>query len=123
MRCGNHHGFFDGYLVDVTMDADSELLTGVNVLPANGDEGGDAAYLIEQEEAARRQRCRGDLHRRAGYRGTVLREATRSARPESGGLHAADGTHRLDGVQHGGIHAERRQDNAELSRGPNDEVL
>src|ERR1700741_4221104 len=51
-RCGNHHGFFDGYLADMTMDADSELLTGINVLPANGNEGGDAAYLIQQEEAA-----------------------------------------------------------------------
>src|SRR5207253_9275591 len=37
-RCGNHHGFFDGYLTDVTMDADSELITGMNVLPANGNE-------------------------------------------------------------------------------------
>jgi len=36
-RCGKHGAFYNGYLTDVTMDADSELLTGINVLPANGD--------------------------------------------------------------------------------------
>ena len=75
-RCGNHHGFYDGYLVDVTMDADSELLTGMNVLPANGNEGGDAAYLIQQEEAAHGNDVEGMSIDGAGYRGTVLRELT-----------------------------------------------
>jgi len=75
-RCGNHHGFFDGYLADVTMDADSELLTGINVLPANGNEGGDAAYLIEQEEAAHGNDVEAISIDGAGYRGTVLRELT-----------------------------------------------
>src|SRR5205823_6188112 len=36
-RCGKHGGYYDGYLLDVAMDADSELLTALNVLPANGD--------------------------------------------------------------------------------------
>jgi transposase len=75
-RCGNHHGFFDGYLADVTMDADSELITGMNVLPANGNEGGDAAYLIEQEEAAHGNDVEAISIDGAGYRGTVLRELT-----------------------------------------------
>jgi len=75
-RCGNHHGFFDGYLADVTMDADSELLTGINVLPANGNEGGDAAYLIAQEEIAHGNDVEGISIDGAGYRGTVLRELT-----------------------------------------------
>jgi transposase len=75
-RCGNHHGFFDGYLTDVTMDADSELITGMNVLPANGNEGGDAAYLIEQEEAAHGNDVEAISIDGAGYRGTVLRELT-----------------------------------------------
>lgn len=75
-RCGNHHGFFDGYLADVTMDADSELITGINVLPANGNEGGDAAYLIEQEEAAHGNDVEAISIDGAGYRGTVLRELT-----------------------------------------------
>ncbi len=75
-RCGKHGEFFDGYLVDVSMDADSELLTGVNVLPANGDEGGDAAYLIEQEEAAHGNDVAAISIDGAGFRGTVLRELT-----------------------------------------------
>lgn len=75
-RCGNHHGFFDGYLADLTMDADSELITGMNVLPANGNEGGDAAYLIEQEEAAHGNDVEAISIDGAGYRGTVLRELT-----------------------------------------------
>lgn len=75
-RCGNHHGFYNGYLVDVTMDADSGLLTGMNVMPANGDEGGDAAYLIQQEEAAHGNDVAALSIDGAGYRGTLLRELT-----------------------------------------------
>jgi len=75
-RCGKHGAFFDGYLLDVSMDADSEILTAVNVLPANGDEGGDAAFLIEQEEAAQGNDVEGISLDGAGYRGPVLRELT-----------------------------------------------
>jgi hypothetical protein len=75
-RCGKHGEFFDGYLVDVSMDADSEILTAVNVLPANGDEGGDAAHLIEQEEAAHGNDVQAVSIDGAGYRGPVLRELT-----------------------------------------------
>jgi transposase len=75
-RLGKHGEFYHGYLVDVAMDADSELLTGLNVLPANGNEGGDAAYLIEQEEAAHGNDVEGISIDGAGYRGTVLRELT-----------------------------------------------
>ena len=75
-RCGKHGEFFDGYLADVTMDADSELITGINVLPANGDEGGDAAHLIKQEEAAHGNDVAAVSIDGAGYRGEVLRELT-----------------------------------------------
>lgn len=75
-RCGKHGEFFDGYLTDVTMDADSQLITGINVLPANGDEGGDAAFLIEQEEAAHGNNVAAISIDGAGYRGSVLRELT-----------------------------------------------
>lgn len=75
-RCGKHGDFFDGYLVDVAMDADSEIITAVNVLPANGDEGGDAAQLIEQEEAAHGNDVQAVSIDGAGYRGRVLRELT-----------------------------------------------
>jgi len=75
-RCGKHGDFFDGYLIDVAMDADSELLTAVNVLPANGNEGGDAAHLIEQEEAAQGNEVEALSIDGAGFRGPVLRELT-----------------------------------------------
>ena len=75
-RCGMHCGFYDGYLLDVSMDADSEILTALNVLPANGDEGGDAAQLIRQEEAAQGNDVQGMSIDGAGYRGDVLRELT-----------------------------------------------
>jgi transposase len=75
-RRGMHGDFYDGYLVDVAMDADSELITGINILPANGDEGGDAAYLIEQEEAAQGHDIDTVSIDGAGYRGSVLRELT-----------------------------------------------
>jgi transposase len=51
-RFGYHHGSFCGYLLDITMDAESELVTSINVLPANGDEAADAATLVRQEEEA-----------------------------------------------------------------------
>ena len=34
------------------MDADSELITQINVLPANGDEAADAVELLRREEQA-----------------------------------------------------------------------
>lgn len=75
-RCGKHGEFYDGYLVDVSMDADSEIITAINVLPANGDEGGDAASLIRQEEAAHGNDVEKISIDGAGYRGDVLRELT-----------------------------------------------
>lgn len=75
-RCGKHGEFFDGYLADVAMDADSELITGINVLPANGDEGGDAAHLIKQEEAAHDNDVAAVSIDGAGFRGDVLKELT-----------------------------------------------
>lgn len=80
-RRGRHGQFFDGYLVDVAMDADSQLITAVNVLPANGDEGGDAAQLIRQEEQAQGNDVEAISIDGAGYRGPVLRELT-----DAGGL-------------------------------------
>jgi transposase len=75
-RCGKHGEFFDGYLIDVAMDADSEIITAVNVLPANGDEAGDAALLLEQEEAAHGNDVEALSGDGALYRGSVLRELT-----------------------------------------------
>jgi hypothetical protein len=68
--------FFDVYLIDVAMDSDSELLIGVNALPANGNEGADAVYLIEQEEAAHGNDVERLSADGAAYRDSVLRELT-----------------------------------------------
>ncbi len=75
-RHGKHGDFYTGYLIDVAMDADSEIITAVNVLPANGDEGGDAAYLITQEERAHGNDVESVSIDGAAYRGPVLRELT-----------------------------------------------
>jgi transposase len=75
-RRGKHGDYYEGYLLDVAMDADSELITGVNVLPANGNEGADATYLIRQEEQAHGNDVQALSMDGAGYRGELLRELT-----------------------------------------------
>ena len=75
-RNGKHGQFYVGYLVDVAMDADSEIITAVNVLPANGAEAADAVTLIHQEEAAQGNDVQGLSMDGAGYNGPVLHELT-----------------------------------------------
>ena len=75
-RRGKHGDFYDGYLLDVAMDADSELLTALNVLPANGNEGADVVHLIRQEEQAQGNEVQAVSMDGAGYRGELLRELT-----------------------------------------------
>ena len=75
-RRGKHGEFYEGYLLDVSMDADSEIITAINVLPANGDEGADAALLIRQEEQAHGNDIEALSIDGAGYRGALLRELT-----------------------------------------------
>lgn len=75
-RIGKHGLFFLGFLLDLLMDADSEIITAVNVLPANGAEAADAITLIEQEEAAQGNDVEGMSIDGAGYNGPVLRELT-----------------------------------------------
>ena len=75
-RVGKHGSFFVGYLLDLAIDADSELITSLNVLPGNGPEAADAVALIEQEEAAQGNDVAGLSMDGAGYNGPVLRELT-----------------------------------------------
>jgi hypothetical protein len=49
-RRGMHGAYFTGYLLDVAIDADSQLTTALSVLPANADEAADATSLITYEE-------------------------------------------------------------------------
>ncbi len=73
-RRAKHGEWFDGYLVDISMDADSEIITEVNVLPANGNEAADAVDLIRQEEAVHGNDIQAMSIDGAGFNGPVLRE-------------------------------------------------
>jgi len=75
-RRGKHGQFFLGYLLDVALDADSEIITAVNVLPGNGAEAADAVTLIKQEETAQGNDVEGLSMDGAGYNGPVLRALT-----------------------------------------------
>lgn len=75
-RVGKHGEYFVGYLLDMAIDAESEIITAVNVLPANGAEAADAVELIEQEERAQGNDVEGISIDGAGYNGPVLRELT-----------------------------------------------
>jgi len=75
-RVGKHGDFFAGYLLDLAIDADSELITAVNVLPGNGAEAADAVTLIQQEEAAQGNDVQALSMDGIGYNGPVLRDLT-----------------------------------------------
>lgn len=73
-RCGKHGDFYDGYLVGILVDPDSEIVTQIDVLPANGHEAANVAELVRQEEA----RHGNDIGQLSidgiGFQGPVLRE-------------------------------------------------
>jgi transposase len=73
-RCGKHGEWFDGYLLDICVDSDSEIITPINVLAANGDEAADAPELVRLEEAAHGNDVQSLSIDGAGYNGPVLRE-------------------------------------------------
>jgi transposase len=74
VRTGKHGDYYDGYLLDVSMDADSALLCALDVLPANGDEAANAIALITSEETAQGNDIASLSIDRIGYRGDVLAE-------------------------------------------------
>jgi transposase len=73
-RRGKHGEYYDGYMVDVLIDADSELFTAINVMPANGNESADALVLVEQEQSAHGNEIEQLSIDGAGYDGPVIRE-------------------------------------------------
>jgi transposase len=73
-RRGKHGSWYDGYVVDVMVDADSELITELNVLPAGGDEAVDAVSLVRQEEEAQGNDIEALSMDGAGFHGPMLRE-------------------------------------------------
>lgn len=73
-RRSKHGVWYDGYQLDILMDADSELITQISVLPANGDEAADAVALLRREEAAHGNDVQALSLDGAGFNGPVLRE-------------------------------------------------
>ena len=73
-RRAKHGQWFNGYLADILVDADSEMITAVNVMPAIGNEAADALELIRQEEAAHGNDVESLSMDGAGFKGPVLRE-------------------------------------------------
>jgi len=49
-RRGKHGDYFDGYKLDILMDADSEIITSLDVLSGNGDEAANSEALLKHEE-------------------------------------------------------------------------
>lgn len=71
-RCGKHGAYFDGYLLDISLDADSELLTALNILPGNGDEARDTQTLLAAEERAQGNAVEAVSIDGIGWNGEVL---------------------------------------------------
>jgi transposase len=75
-RTGRHGKFFVGYMLGMIADADSGIITAVDVLPANGLEAANAITLIRQEEAAQGNDVEALSMDGVGFNGEVLRELT-----------------------------------------------
>lgn len=73
-RRGKHGQYYDGYSVDVLVDANSELFTAINVYAAGGSESASALVLLEQEQSAHGNHIEQLSIDGAGYDGKVLRE-------------------------------------------------
>jgi transposase len=75
-RVSRHGDWYKGYLLDAVMDADSELLTALDVQAANADEAGNAAPLIRHEETAHHNDIQSLSLDGVAFRGDVLQELT-----------------------------------------------
>jgi len=78
---GKHGDYYNGYLLDVSMDSDSELICAVEVLSANGDEAADIKPLIESEEAKQGNDIESVSVDEIGFRAEVLRELSEESGP------------------------------------------
>jgi IS5 family transposase len=82
-RRGMHGSYFTGYLLDVALDADSQIITALSVLPANADEAADATALIGHEETIHGNDIQILSFDKIGFRGELLRDWQK---PDSLGL-------------------------------------
>jgi hypothetical protein len=72
-RKGKHHVWYKGYVIDVMMDADSQIITALEVLDAGGDEAKDAVNLVTQEQSAHGNQIEQLSIDGAGFNGAMLR--------------------------------------------------
>lgn len=72
-RRSKHGEFYDGYLLDVMIDADSDLICGIDVLASNADEAAHAKNLIESEEAAHGNNVESFSIDAIGFNGAMLK--------------------------------------------------
>jgi phage-related protein len=75
-RRAKHGPYYDGYLLDVAVDADSPLITALNVLPGGANEAADAAMLLQREEQAHGNDVQAMSLDAAGFQGPVLHTLT-----------------------------------------------
>lgn len=73
-RRSKHGGWYDGYSMDLMMDADSELITAVDVLVAGGDEAQSALNLVKTEQQAQGNHVEAVSIDGVGFNGPMLRE-------------------------------------------------
>lgn len=72
-RRGKHGQWYEGYTVDVMMDADSELITSLQVLQAGGDEAKSCVELVHQEQETHGNKIEEVSIDGAGFNGPMLR--------------------------------------------------
>jgi transposase len=75
-RSAKHGSFYVGYLLDIAMDADSQIITAMNVLPGGANEGADAETLLRREEEAHGNDVQAVSIDSAGYQGPLLHALT-----------------------------------------------
>jgi transposase len=81
-RHSKHGEFFTGYLLDVAMDADSQIVTALNVLPGHGPEALDTVTLLKREEQAHGNDVQAVSLDGAGFHGAALRALTQPGGPQ-----------------------------------------
>lgn len=72
-RTGKHHVWYNGYVLDVMMDADSQLITAMEVLEAGGDEAMIAVKLVTQEQSSHDNHIKQLSIDGVGFNGAMLR--------------------------------------------------
>ena len=73
-RRSKHGQWYDGYSLDVMMDADSSIITAVALLKAGGDEAADAVKLVRQEQQTHGNQIQSLSIDGIGFNGPMLHE-------------------------------------------------